>query len=156
MKRYIKDRIRAILKLDDPPRKLALAFALGVFVAFTPTIGLHIVTCIALAWTFRLSKFVILTASFINNPWTMVPLYGFCIWFGVKITGADVAVPRIAWNDLSLTNAYGILKPYLWPYVAGTLLVGAVAAVASYFLFYGVVIRYRKIERSSGGPAAPG
>lgn len=148
MKRYIKDRIRTILKLNDPPHKLALAFALGVFVAFSPTIGLHIISCITLAWIFRLSKFVILTASFINNPWTIVPLYGFCIWLGVKITGAAVAVPHIAWNDLSIANAYGILKPYLWPYVAGTLLVGSVAAVVSYFLFYGAVVRYRKKEKS--------
>jgi uncharacterized protein (DUF2062 family) len=134
--------------LDDPPHKLALAFALGTFIAFTPTIGLHLISCLAVAWMFRLSKMVMIIASSINNPWTIVPLYGFCIWFGIKITGADVSSPRIAWDELTLNNAYLTLKPYLWPYVAGTLIVGAIAAFLSYFLFHWAIVRYRKTEKS--------
>jgi uncharacterized protein (DUF2062 family) len=147
MKKYIRDRFHFIIKLNDPPQKLALAFALGVFVAFTPTIGLHILTCFVLAWAFRLSKLVIITASFINNPWTIVPLYGFCIWFGMKITGGDGDVPPIAWNELRISNAFPVLKPYLWAYVTGTLLVGTFAALVSYFLFHWAVVRYRKMEK---------
>ncbi len=146
MKKYIQDRIHALVKLDDPPHKLALAFALGVFIAFSPTIGLHMITCLVVGWMFRLNKLVIITASFINNPWTIVPLYGFCVWFGIKITGDDAAVPRIAWDQLTFSNTYIVLKPYLWSYVAGTLIVGTVAAVISYFLFYWAVIRFRKME----------
>lgn len=144
MTTYIRERIRALMKLDDPPHKLALAFALGIFVAFSPTIGLHIILCIFLAWAFRLNKLVMFTAAFINNPWTIVPLYGFCIWFGIKITGDDLASPHIEWNNLSISNAYFILKPYLWPYIAGTLVVGTIAAVVSYFVFLWAVQRYRR------------
>ncbi len=150
MKRYIQDRIISLFKLNDSPHKLALAFALGVFVAFSPTIGLHIVSCIFLAWMFRVSKLVVLTASLVNNPWTMVPLYGFCIWFGVKITGADIAIPQIAWKELTFTTAYLTLKPYLWPYIAGTLIIGTIAAVIAYILFYWAVVRYRKLEKVAG------
>jgi uncharacterized protein (DUF2062 family) len=151
MKRYIKERIHSVMKLDDPPHKLALAFALGVFVAFSPTLGLHIITCVVLAWVFRLSKFVILTASFINNPWTIVPLYSFCIWCGIKITGTTTAIPNIAWNDLTFSSVYEALKPYLWPYIAGTLVIGTVSAFLSYFLFYWAVLRYRR-QRGSELP----
>src|SRR3990170_4707211 len=145
--KYIRDRIRSILELDDPPDKLALAFSLGVFVAFTPTIGLHTLSCFFLAWVFRVSKLVTVTGAFINNPWTIVPLYGFCLWFGIRITGSDVAAPHIAWHELRFSNAYFILKPYLWSFVAGTLLAGILAAVASYFLFYWAATRYRKIQK---------
>jgi uncharacterized protein len=133
------------MRLDDPPHKLALAFALGVFVAFSPTIGLHTLSCLVLGWMLRLNKLVILTGAFINNPWTIVPLYGFCIWFGIKITG-DGAVPRIDWSQLNYANSYLILKPYLWSFVTGTLAVGAAAALVSYFLFRWFVVRYRKME----------
>lgn len=150
MKRYFQDRIVSLFKLDDPPHKLALAFALGVFVAFSPTVGLHIASCILLAWIFRVSKLVVLTASFINNPWTIVPLYGLCIWFGIKITGTTVPVPQIAWNDLTITSAYLILKPYLWPYIAGTLILGTIAAIAAYLLFYWAILRYRRLEKPPG------
>lgn len=145
--KHIKERIRSILKLDDPPHKLALAFSLGVFVAFTPTIGLHMLSCLLLAWLFRVSKLVTLTASLVNNPWTVVPLYGFCLWFGIKITGSEVDAPQIAWNQLSISNVLSTMKPYLWPFVTGTLVIGIGAAVISYFIFYWAVVRYRKAER---------
>ncbi|MGE5174481.1 MAG: DUF2062 domain-containing protein [Betaproteobacteria bacterium] len=148
MNKYIRDRIHTLVKLDDPPHKLALAFAIGVFIAFSPTVGLHMITCLVVGWIFRLNKLVIITASFINNPWTIVPLYGFCVWFGIKITGDDMAVPRIAWDQLSFKNTYLVLKPYLWSYVAGTLIVGTVAAVLSYFLFYWLVVQYRKTGKT--------
>lgn len=149
MRRHIREKIRSLLQLNDPPQKLALAFALGVFVAFSPTIGLHIVTCLVLAWLFRLSKVVILTASFINNPWTIVPIYGFCTWFGIKLTGNDSAASPIAWRELTFMSFYGELKPYLWSYVVGTLVIGSVAAFAAYFLFYGAVVRYRKEQQNT-------
>lgn len=133
--------------LDDPPDKLALAVAIGVFVAFTPTIGLHTISCLFLAWIFGVSKPVTLFAAFVNNPWTIVPLYGLCLWFGIKITGAETAVPSIAWRELSFSNALFYLKPYLWPLIAGTLTTGIIAAIISYFLFYWAVTRYRKIQK---------
>lgn len=158
MKRYIRDRIKNVLQLNDSPNKLALAFALGVFIAFSPTLGLHTISCILLAWAFRLSKLVVLTAAFINNPWTIVPMYGFCLWVGIKVTGSGAAIPNIAWNELSLTNVYFILKPYLWPFIVGTLLVGVLAAAASYAVIYWAAVRYRKQEKkpffSRGDPRA--
>jgi hypothetical protein len=147
MKKYIRDRLHSIVKLDDPPHKLAFAFALGIFIAFSPWLGFHIISCIFFAGLFRVSKFVVLMTSFVNNPWTIVPMYGFCIWFGIKITGEVLAVPHVAWNELTITTAYTILKPYLWSYLAGTLVVGTAAAVISYFLFYWAVVRYRKAEK---------
>jgi len=145
---YIRDRIRSVFQLKDSPNKIASAFALGVFIAFTPTIGLHTISCLVLAWLFRFSNFVVLTAAFLNNPWTIVPLYGFCLWFGIKITGTMVATPDIAWQTLTFSSAYHVLRPYLWPFVVGTIVVGACAAVISYFLVYWVVVRYRGIKKN--------
>ena len=136
------------MKLDDPPHKLALAFALGIFIAFSPWIGFHVISCILFASLFRVSKFVVVTAAFVNNPWTIVPMYAFCIWLGMKVTGDTMAVPHIAWNELTLTSMYAILKPYLWSYLAGTIIVSTVAGVVSYFFFYWAVVHYRKMRRS--------
>jgi uncharacterized protein (DUF2062 family) len=140
----ITDRIRGIFQLNDSPNRLALAFAVGVFIAFSPTIGLHTISCFVFAWMFRLSNIVVLTAAFINNPWTIVPLYGFCLWFGIKITGTMIATPDIAWQSLTFSSTYDILRPYLWPFVAGTIVLGGVAAIISYFFIYWAVVRYRR------------
>lgn len=150
---YICDRIRSILKLDDPPHRLAAAFALGIFIAFSPWLGLHIASCFVLAWLFRLNKVVVLTASFINNPWTIVPMYAFCLWFGFKITGSGSAIPHIAWSELNLTRAYMILKPYLWPFVAGTLATGLIVAAVFYGVIYWAVMRYRGTDAPPHGPS---
>jgi len=144
MNKYIRERIREIVKLDDPPHKLALAFALGIFIAFSPWLGLHIVSCLFFAWLFRVSKLVVLTATFVNNPWTMVPMYAFSLWFGIKITGSDAAVPVIEWSSLRFRDLFLVLKPFLWPFVAGTVVVGGVAAVLSYFGFLWALKRYRR------------
>jgi uncharacterized protein (DUF2062 family) len=144
--KYVRDRIRGIFKLDDSPRQLAAAFAAGVFIAFSPTVGLHTLSCLFVAWIFRLSKIVVLTAAFVNNPWTIVPMYGFCLWFGMKITGAGTAAPDIAWTELTFRNAYTVLSPYLWPFVAGTVVIGFFAAVLAYGVMYWAVVRYRKKE----------
>ena len=146
MRFYFRDRIRSIFQLNDTPHRLALTFAVGVFIAFSPTVGLHIFTCLIVAWVFRLNKLVLLTAAFINNPWTIVPLYGFCIWFGGKLIGREIAMPQIAWNELTLSSAYVAIKPFLWPFVAGTLVAGSIAAFVAYFLIYWLVVRYRKLE----------
>ncbi len=144
--KYVRDRIRGIFKLDESPNQLATAFAVGIFIAFSPTLGLHTLSCLLIAWMFRLSKIVVLTAAFVNNPWTIVPLYGFCLWFGMKITGTGATAPDIAWNELTFRNAYTVLAPYLWPFVAGTVLVGLAAAVVAYVLMYWAIVRYRKKE----------
>jgi uncharacterized protein (DUF2062 family) len=146
VRKYVRDRLREIVKLDDSPHKLALAVAIGVFIAFSPWLGLHIVSCIVFAWIFRVSKFVVLTATFVNNPWTMVPIYAFNLWFGVRLTGGEIAIPEIAWSEIGFRELFTILKPYLWPFVAGSLAAGAIAAVLSYFVFRWAVTRYRKVE----------
>ena len=75
-------------------------------------------------------------------------MYAFCIWLGMKITGDTMAVPDIAWNELTLTSTYAILKPYLWSYLAGTLVVSAAVGFISYFLFYWAIVRYRKADKT--------
>jgi uncharacterized protein (DUF2062 family) len=146
MRRYLRERIRGIFKLEGSPNRLAAAFATGIFIAFSPTVGLHTVSCLLVAWMFRLSKIVVFTAAFVNNPWTIVPLYGFCLWFGIRITGADTTAPDIAWGELTFRNAYGMLAPYLWPFIVGTVVVGLAAAIVAYGLMYWAVVRYRRKE----------
>ena len=146
MRRYFNERVRGLFKLDDPPHRLALAFSVGVFIAFSPWLGLHIASAFVLAWMFRLNKVVVLTGSFVNNPWTIVPMYAFCLWLGIKITGGSVQTPDIDWGSIGFRDLITVLRPFLWPYVAGTIVVGAAAAVLSYAVLFWAVKRYRREE----------
>lgn len=84
---YLRAKIREALHLGETPQRTALAFALGVFIAFTPTYGLHTASVVFLAWVLRLNFPAILVGSLINNPWTVVPILGATMWTGFVLLG---------------------------------------------------------------------
>src|SRR5439155_1124216 len=79
MRQLRTDRLRSWLRFalhtDDTPPRAALAFALGVFIAWTPLLGLHTVLALGLAFALGLNRVAVLAGTFVNNPWTLVPIY---------------------------------------------------------------------------------
>src|SRR4029453_1472904 len=66
---------RRLLAIDDPPERTALAFSIGVFIAFSPFLGLHTLMATLIAFVFRFNKIAIYTGTFVNNPFlTLVPI----------------------------------------------------------------------------------
>jgi uncharacterized protein (DUF2062 family) len=63
--------------------------------------------------------------------------------------------PEIAWTSLGFRDLFSVLLPYLWPFVAGTVVIGGIAAVLSYFLFFWLVRRYRREQKAVGQGAPP-
>lgn len=51
-------------------------------------------------------------------------MYGFCLWFGIRITGSTMAEPHIPWNEAGWRDLLLLLRSYLRPFVAGTLVIG--------------------------------
>jgi hypothetical protein len=50
--KYFRDSIRAVLELDDPPDRIALAAARNLHRLHAHA-GLHTISCLLLAWAFR-------------------------------------------------------------------------------------------------------
>jgi hypothetical protein len=146
----IKAFIISTLHSDGDPHKIALAVALGVFVAFFPIIGTHTALVFGLSWIFRVSPMVALGASFINNPWTIAPLYLGCLYFGAVITGTDITDVHIVWKSLNWSTFVEVLKIVGVPFVVGCLVVGVFCAIVSYYLIFRMVIVYRSRVTSSG------
>ena len=67
--------LRALLMLDDTPHHIALGTALGVFIAFTPTVGIQMILVLLLAMLvrpfFRFNNVAGLIAVYITNPVTV-------------------------------------------------------------------------------------
>ena len=143
MVKKIKQQFRKLLHLDDTPHRIALAFALGVYIAFSPLIGLHTGMVFLFAWLFRLNTIALLLGSLLNNPWTFGPIFGSCLWLGLKIYGMTRTIPPLDWQQLTWMNFMTRLKPYLVPFVLGTTLVGIVASVTAYFLANYLITQYR-------------
>jgi uncharacterized protein (DUF2062 family) len=129
--------LRRLLALDDTPQRIALGFSVGVFLAFSPLLGLHTFLGVTVAFLFGLNRVAVLVGVFINNPWTLVPIYAAATYVGGAFVGfpATAAFPDFAWNHIwqssfwmQLAQQWRILKPM----VVGSLILSVLCAMLSY------------------------
>jgi uncharacterized protein len=138
----IKAMAHRILHLGDSPRRTALAFTIGVFIAFSPTYGLHTASVVLCAWAFRLNMVAMFAGALINNPWTILPIFGSSMWVGLALVPVGHP-PQIDWTHFTLRLFWEQLQPFFLPFVLGSTLLGFLAAVLAYPLVYVALRRYR-------------
>jgi uncharacterized protein (DUF2062 family) len=140
----IREKLRQIVAVKEPPRRVAAAFALGIFIGMSPLLGIHTLLGIALAWQFRLNKLVTVMGVYVTNPWTIVPIYTVGTWFGAWLLGMHDIIPDIDWSHMTLLGFVRSFRPLLLPFLIGNTLMGTVAAA----LAYGIV--YKAVKASRG------
>jgi uncharacterized protein (DUF2062 family) len=156
----VKDLFRRVLHLGESPERTALAFALGVFIAFTPTYGLHGVSALLFAWLFRLNFLALMAGNLLNNPWTFLPIIAGSMWLGLLLdpVGPPPDVDWIAFKSLMWVDKLRMLwtefRPYLVPFIVGHILLGVVATALAYVLAYFGIRRYRE-HQARVVPVAP-
>lgn len=103
---------RRLLALDDPPERTALAFSVGVFIAFSPLLGLHTILATLLAFAFRFNKIAIYAGTFVNNPFlTLVPIIVASYALGALVMGRPIALPE---QGLALLREPHMLTADYW------------------------------------------
>jgi len=146
--------VRQVLHADDPPHRLALGVGIGMFVMFTPTIGMQSAIVVALAWLLGANKLVGLPLIWISNPATFVPIYYPCYRIGRWIMGGE-PTSTAWWKELasppegraeSLRFYWGRMLEIIGPLTLGGVVVGAVFGTLSYVLTYQVVVKYRALR----------
>ncbi len=156
-----------VLHADDTPHRIALGLGLGIFVAFTPTVGVQMIIALALAALFRANKAVCVPMVWITNPVTIIPVYAMCYRLGalllgrvtpdannevqtmvgpvveaVKTGGFAAFLEWSFWS--SLGSAFMKFGSELW---VGCLLVAVVAGLLGYVASYWTVSSYRQRRR---------
>ena len=139
----LREAFRQILTVDDTPHRIGVAFGVGVFIAMSALLGLHTILGLVVPQVLRLSKRVCLAGVWVNNPWTIVPLYTFGLWVGLILTGTPLEVPEIDWAHLSFSVLVEDLAHLIMPFVVGTTVVGVISGVGAYFIVRNAVIKYR-------------
>src|SRR5881394_2605212 len=102
---------RRLLAIDDPPERTALAFSVGVFIAFCPLLGLYTILATLIAFVFRFNKIAIYVGTYVNNPFlTLVPIILVSYGLGALILGRPLSMPPegidLLKNPHLLTGAY--------------------------------------------------
>ncbi|MCP9463337.1 MAG: DUF2062 domain-containing protein [Nitrospira sp.] len=152
--RSFRALLRQVLRLEEPPERTALAFAVGVFIAFCPAYGLHTAMALLCAWLFGLNVVALLAGAFVNNPWTIVPILGATYWTGAQLLG-QTETPPLRWDDLSLVGIYTQVAPYLIPFIVGGMVLSLIGAFIAYPLAYTLIIRYRSVPQRESTPSLP-
>lgn len=118
----IIERFRALLHLDDSPRRIALALAVGVFISCTPFYGVQTLLSIALAAVLRLNKAATVAGAWLNLPWFAPFIYSAALNIGSRLAP-------------DLRGLHGVSVALL----IGTTVVGLVAAAATFLIALGVI-----------------
>lgn len=150
-RRFVLSRI---LHADDPPHRLALGVAIGLFVTFTPTIGFQSLLVVGLAWLLGGNKLVGLPLIWISNPATFVPIYYPSYRIGRWILGGEPAKWNW-WKELAkppegtleaIRFYWSRMLEIIGPLTLGCLILAVPISLASYWLTYHLVEKYRAIR----------
>ncbi|MDT7543158.1 MAG: uncharacterized protein QOE33_3062 [Acidobacteriota bacterium] len=132
---------RRLLAVDDPPERTALAFSVGVLIAFSPLLGLHTILATLVALLFRFNKIAIYAGSFVNNPFTLFPIVGASYAVGARLLNRPLRLPGVGWPLLTdphpLTAAYWQqLADHFWdiliPFSVGGFVLSVVCSLTAY------------------------
>jgi len=150
-KRRIIIPFRAVFKwlvrLRRSPRAVAGGFALGVFLAFHPPIGVQLVLAVFLATVLNLNRPAAMLAVWITNVATMAPIYSFNYWVGslfwpgppvleVYQTFAAIGGQLVKMDFWEIGPQFetmlGLSSTMVIPLVIGSVIVGLGAALLTY------------------------
>lgn len=144
--------MRQVLHLQESPERTAVAFSLGVFIAFCPLYGFHTILVVLSTWLFGLNVVALLAGAFINNPWTVIPILGMTYWTGALLLGRT-DTPTFSWQDLSVQGIYHQVLPYAVPFAVGGVTLSILGALLTYPAAYLLLSKYRRA--SSPPPSEP-
>jgi uncharacterized protein len=138
----LKDLLKKLLCIEDTPERTALAFSVGVLLGFSPFIGFHTLTGLAIAFLFRLNRLAILIGVWSNMPWWVLPYYSVATWLGTKLVGFQfdegtiTAIFRPDPNQgLTLSGFWSRLAPQwglLLSFLVGSMLLACLLALVVY------------------------
>jgi hypothetical protein len=158
----VRKWLASLLHIHDSPRRTAAAYAVGVFFAFSPVVGLHTVLALIVAFVFNLNRVAVILGVYTNLPWFMAPYYTLTTVAAAEVMGVKMP-PHFAHQlravfDLSLLSrqfwtALGTLvEPLVWPFTLGSLAGALVLSAAAFVVARPFIEAGRKHLHLHGHP----
>jgi uncharacterized protein (DUF2062 family) len=137
--------------VESSPRRTAAALALGVFLSFSPLLGLQILLGLGVAFLFRLSRVAVLIGLCANVPWIMLPWYAVTTGGAAAVLGisADVDIgARLArmfdapvYQSAFWGHARDLIGAFFWPFLMGPTAGALALAVTTYAVSLRILTR---------------
>jgi len=143
----LRNFLRDISGLDDPPHKIALGMALGIFVGFLPIMGIQMAVVLPFALLFRANKACAIAGVWITNPVTVIPIY----YLNYRVGLLFLDYQHMTWamfEDLfaavTMHKFLRLGEAILVPLVGGGFVLAVVFSIPTYFVTRSLVIRARE------------
>lgn len=163
---YISKRMR---RLPDSPHRIALGFACGAFVSFSPFFTLHFFLAAGFAWLLRGNILSALFGTIVGNPITFPFISALSLWIGRWIMGlggdgSDFDAIMSAFGD-AMSSIWGTMKSwfgyeastvdglvtFFWdvflPYLVGGIIPGLICGAICYWIIGPIVAAYQNRRR---------
>ncbi|WP_265975215.1 type IV secretion system effector BspA [Brucella intermedia] len=142
---------KRILRITASPHAVAAGLAVGVFSAFTPFFGFHLIIAIVLAYVLAGNIAAAALGTTLANPLTLPFIWGSTFELGRFIMNGSIddAPPIHLGRALETMRFDEIWTPLLKPMLFGSTILGAAFALVVYFVtrFAVSAFRRRRIER---------
>jgi len=136
---WVKKIFVRLMQYEHCVQTFTLSCCVGIYIALSPFVGFHTAMVFLFSWLFALNFSVVLAVSMmINNPWTMMPVYGMSYlcgdwmlsWFGLN---------HNAWNPSWVSKGNELLSNYVsfsgfsfWAFMIGGNILGLGLALIAY------------------------
>ena len=153
---------RRLLQLDGSAESIALGTAFGLFVAMTPTVGVQMIIILLISLVLPIHRIAGLIMVYVSNPLTVVPIYWFDYWVGLKCLAqegltrtnfellyqeAASQANEVGWFEGGLELLRSIGNDALGPLFLGGAIVGLICGLPAYPITLRFVRRYRARKR---------
>ncbi|MEA3367568.1 MAG: DUF2062 domain-containing protein [Planctomycetota bacterium] len=146
-----------LLHLDDTAHQIALGTGLGVFIAFTPTVGFQMLLVLLATSAVRANKVAGLPMPWITNPITILPIFslnyvvGHALVGGPDLKGFETRLLELmsldpGWVDW-VKGWWHLMIDMAAPLWVGSVLCGLVAGAIAYAIMYYLITVYRRHHR---------
>jgi len=142
----LKEKIIALLKLNNSPTEIALGVAIGCFISILPLYGFHTLLCVLFALMIpHANKIAILVGTNVSLP----PTLPFITWGGYSIGRALLGdkYPPMGWEMFKSFSRRSIFDFY-YPLFVGSVVLGLGCALVLYFATF-FIFKYRRRKREN-------
>lgn len=130
-----------LMRINDPPERIARGAAIGVCMGILPTFGAGTILSFAVAFIFKANKAAAIIGSFIMNPVTSTFFWTFSIVLGGIILGADTSTILANFkNDRLIESISGVYLIFL----TGNVIITSAFTVTTYFVVKKGIIKHRR------------
>lgn len=154
-KSLIKRWLDKLLHVHDTPERTAAAFALGVWLGFSPWLGFHTLGGVILAFVFNLNRVAVLLGVYSNLPWIIGGYYATTTWLGAILTRTRMP-PEFGDRILALLELSkfhrefwdglaALLRPLLTAFIVGSTIGCTILAAIAYPVALAFVRRRRHL-----------